>query len=153
MRQEVVHVSRNNAHLWGAAVIARVVAFNERYHLKANPNFVFAELAFQMAADAPHTLVQVCLTDSDEIAGHAITTVQELYGYRTAMIYQLEIDDWARNASREDMLKSGFDQIETWAESCGCRAIRAWAQNKKLAEVFARFGLKEKEFTFIEKEL
>jgi len=153
LRQIVVHVSNGNAHLYGGQVISRVIAFNERFGLKANPANVFAELSFQMAVDNPHTLVQACLTEADEVVGHAVTMVQDLYGYRTAMIYQLAIDDSARNSTREAMLQDGFNQISSFAEAAGCKAIRAWAQNKKLTEVFNRFGLKNKEFAFIEKEL
>ena len=150
MRSEVVHAANGNVHLYGGAVIERVNSFNVRHGLKANPTNVFAELSYQMVTQQPHTLVQVCLTEADEVVGHGVTLIQELYGYRTAMIYQLEMDDHARNETREQVFKSGLDQILAWAENGGCQAIRCWAMNKKLAEVFKRFGFVDKDFRFCE---
>jgi hypothetical protein len=150
VRSEVVHAANGNVHLYGGAVIERVNSFNARHSLKANPTNVFAELSYQMVTQQPHTLVQVCLTEENEVVGHAVTLIQELYGHRTAMIYQLEIDDLARDKSREEMLRSGLNQIVAWAENGGCQEVRCWAMNKKLAEVFKRFGFADKDFRFCE---
>lgn len=153
MRQEVIHIANGNVVKYGGDIIKRVIAFNVQTGLKADPDHIFFELASQMMATQPHTLVQACLTDDDELVGHCITNIQELYGYRTAMIYQLHIDDDARDANRQEMFDDGWNQIVSWAEAAGCQAVRAWAMNGKLAEVFKKYGLKPKEFLFVETEL
>lgn len=152
MKPEIVHAALGNAHLYAGEVIRRVVAFNLKHELPALPEHVFGELASQMLQDPPHTLVQVMLNSEDMPIGHGVTHIQELYGYRTAMIYQLEIDpEWKEG--REDALKAGLDQIMTFAENERCKAVRAWAMNKKLVQIFGRFDFKPKEYVFIEREL
>lgn len=153
MRQEVVHISNKNVIQYGGAIIQRVVAFNIQTGLKASPEHVFFELTGQMVAKQPHTLIQAILTDAGKLVGHCITHINELYGYRTAMIYQLHVDEDAREDTRQDMFDAGWDQIVTWAEAAGCEAVRAWAMNGKLAEVFKKYGLKPKEYTFVETEI
>lgn len=153
MRYVVVHVANGNAHLYGAEVISRVIKFNERYDLKANPAAVFAELSQQMSVPQPYTLVLAGLSESDKVVGHLIAHIQELYGYRTAMIYQLEIDRGEETVDRDEMWKQGWDQILAWAEQAGCQAIRCWAMNGKLVEVFRRFGFADKDFHFCEVEI
>lgn len=150
MRQEVVHVSNGNVVKYGGDIIQRVISFNTQTGLKANPNAVFFELASQMAVERPHTLIQAILDENDKLVGHCITHINELYGYRTAMIYQLHVDDDAREATRQDMFDDGWNQIVAWAENAGCQAIRAWAMNGKLAKVFEKYGLVQKPFTFVE---
>jgi hypothetical protein len=150
VRQEVVHAGSENVHLYGGEVISRVLAFNARNDIQASPTSVYWELSSQMVAPNPHTLIQACLTEENEVVGHAVTMIQELFGYRTAMIYQLEIDDSPRDEDREQMLIAGFTRIRSFAEESGCQAIRAWAINSKLADVFSRFGFENKDFQFIE---
>lgn len=152
MRPEIVHVGAGNAHLYGGRVIERVVSFNRRYNLPSNPEFVFAELAQQMTVENPHTLVQVMLDKNDIIMGHGITSVQELYGFRSAMVYQLEVDREVREG-REEAFAEGLKQILTFAKNAGCKAMRAWAMNEALAKVFEKYGMKRKEFVLIEREL
>jgi len=153
VRQEVVHISNGNVVKYGGAIIQRVISFNIQTGLKANPNSVFFELASQMAAERPHTLIQAILNGNENLVGHCITHVNELYGYRTAMIYQLHVDEDARDDTRQDMFDDGWNQIVAWAENAGCKAIRAWAMNGKLAEVFGKYGLQPKPFTFVEVEI
>jgi hypothetical protein len=151
VRHEIVHSSAGNCHQWGCDIIKRVVDFNTRTGLGADPTHVFAILSQQMVVDVPQILVQAII-DEERLVGHCVTICQDLFGERTAMIYQLEIDDDARNG-REEMLRSGWDQISAWAEHAGCTSIRAWAQNKRLAEVFKRFGMDNKDFQFVEAKI
>lgn len=153
MKQEVVHFSNGNVVTYGGDIIKRVNAFNVQMGLKADQNHVFNELANQMVANQPHTLVQAITTDDGELVGHCITHINELYGYRTAMIYQLHVDEDARDADRQEMFDDGWNQIVTWAEAAGCQAVRAWAMNGKLAAVFRKYGLKPKEYTFVETDI
>lgn len=153
MRQEVVHVSNGNVVTYGGDIIKRVIAFCVQTGLKAEPMHVWAELSSQMSVSQPHTLVQAIVTDEGKLVGHCITHINELYGYRTAMIYQLHVDEDARDDTRQDMFDDGWNQIVTWAEAAGCKAVRAWAMNGKLAEVFKKYGLKPKPYTFVETEI
>ena len=153
MKHEIVHVAYDNVHVYGGTVIDRVIAFNERYGLPADPSFVMVELTNQMVSQDPWVLVQVFTNDAGVVVAHGITMLQDLFGYRTAMIYQLELDDGARDEDREERLREGFNQIEQWADHHQCKAIRAWALNPKLAEIFRRFGLKNKDYQFIEAEI
>jgi hypothetical protein len=153
VRQEVVHVSNGNVVTYGGDIIKRVVAFNVQAGLKGDPLHVFHELATQMVVNQPHTLIQAIVTDEGKLVGHCITHINELYGHRTAMIYQLHVDEDARDDTRQDMFDAGWNQIVSWAEAAGCKAIRAWAMNGKLAEVFKKYGLKPKPYTFVETEI
>lgn len=153
MNHAVVHVCNRNVSKYGGAVIDRAIAFNSRYGLKADPEILMALLTNEMFAPEPQTLVQAAVTEDGRLVGHCITLLQELFGDRTAMVYQLEIDEGDHDNNREEMLRSGWDQISAWADHHGCRSIRAWAMNPKLAEVFHRFGLENKDYQFLEIEL
>lgn len=153
MKAVIVHASQGNAHKYGGDVIKRVVAFNEKRGLGAQPEFVFAELSAQMYVTDPHTLCLACVDDDDKVKGHAIVHMLDMYGYRTAMIYHLEIDDDARDETRKAMFTQGWNLMEEWARRIGCKAMRAWAMNKKLSEVFQQYGLERKDFVFVEKML
>lgn len=152
MRLEIVHVGCGNVHVYGGIVVNRVIAFNEKYGLKADPTHVMVELTNSMVATEPTALVLVGVSDGGAVVGHAIVLLQELFGIRTAMIYQLEFDDDAIDG-REDVMQQGWNQIESWADNHHCTAIRAWAMNEKLAEVFRRFGLENKNYQFVEVEI
>lgn len=153
MKAVVVHVSQQNANKYGGDVIRRVVAFNSKNGLKAEPENIFAELSTQMYMTDPNTLCLACVDDDDCVRGHAVIHAQDMYGYRTAMIYHLAIDDDARDETRVEMLDQGWVLIEDWARLIGCKAIRAWAMNKQLSKIFSKYGLKPKEYVFMEKIL
>lgn len=153
MRSVVVHISQGNVNKYGGDVVKRAVAFNLKRGLKCAPELVFAELSAQMCAADPHTLCLACVDDDEVVRGHSVSHVNDLYGYRTAMVYHLEIDEEARDETRMAMLMQGWDQIEEWARRTGCKAIRTWAMNAKLAEIFARHGFKPQEHVLMEKEL
>lgn len=153
MRSVIVHVSNGNVSKYGGDVVARAVAFNENRGLKCEPEMVFAELSVQMCIADPHTLCLACVDDDDRVRGHAITHIHDLYGYRTAMVYHLEIDEDARDETRLGMLTQGWDQIEKWARGVGCGAIRTWAMNPKLAEIFTQYGFKPEPHVLMEREL
>lgn len=153
MRSIIVHISQGNVHKYGGDVMKRVVAFNQKRGLKCVPELLFAELSNQMCAADPFTLCLACVDENDEVKGHAITHIHDLYGYRTAMVYHLEIDESARDETRMEMLMQGWDQIEEWARKMGCKAVRTWAMNAKLAEIFTRHGFKDQEHVLMEKEL
>jgi len=153
VRSVVVHVTQGNVNKYGGDVIKRVVAFNEKRELRCVPEAVFAELAAQMCAMEPHTLCLACVDENGLVRGHAITHIHDLYGYRTAMVYHLEIDEDARDETRMAMLAQGWDQIEEWAQKTECGAIRTWAMNEKLAEIFTHYGFEAQEHVLMEKEL
>jgi hypothetical protein len=153
MRSVVVHASQGNAHKYGGEIIRRAVKFNEKRNLGCVPEYLFAELSQQMFAAEPHTLCLACVDSDESVRGHAIIHVQEMYGYRTAMVYHLEIDDEARDETRMAMLNQGWDQIEEWARRNKCQAVRTWAMNETLANIFTRHGLEPKKYVFMEKNL
>jgi len=153
VKSVIVHISQGNVSLYGGDVVKRAVAFNERRGLPCTPELVFAELASQMCASDPHTLCLACVDEAGNVRGHAISHIQELYGHRTAMVYHLEIDKDARDETRMAMLMQGWDQIEEWARMSNCKAIRTWAMNKKLAEIFSRHGFEAQPHVLMEKEL
>lgn len=153
MRSVVVHVSQGNVSKYGGDVVKRAVAFNQKRGMNCIPELVFAELSSQMCTTDPHTLCLACVEPDGSVRGHAITHINELYGYRTAMVYHLEIDEDARDETRMAMLMQGWDQIEEWARRMGCKAVRTWAMNEKLAEIFARHGFVDQGHVLMEKEL
>lgn len=153
MRSVVVHVSQGNVSKYGGDVVKRAVAFNRKAGLDCAPELVFAELSAQMCISEPHTLCLACVDEGEVVKGHAITHINELYGHRTAMVYHLEIDEGARDETRMAMLMQGWDQIEEWARRMGCKAIRTWAMNETLAELFSRHGFVAQEHVLMEKEL
>ena len=153
MKSVVVHASQGNVSRYGGDVVKRVVAFNEKRGLNCIPEVVFADLATQMCSADPHTLCLACIDDDDKVRGHAVSHIQELYGYRTVMVYHLEIDDDARDETRAAMLAQGWNQIEEWARLNECRAIRTWAMNERLAEIFSRYGFEAQPHVLMEKEL
>jgi len=153
VRSVVVHISQGNVNRYGGDVVKRAVAFNQKRGLKCVPEMVFAELSNQMCMAEPHTLCLACVDEDDVVRGHAISHINELYGHRTAMVYHLEIDKEARDETRMAMLLQGWDQIEEWARRTGCQAIRTWAMNEKLAEIFSRHGFDAQPHVLMEKEL
>jgi len=153
MRSVVVHVTNGNANRYGGEIVKRAVDFNKRHGMKCVPEMVFAELTSQMYAVDPHTLCLACVDDDDSVRGHSVSHIFDLYGYRTAMVYHLEIDKDARDETRMAMLMQGWDQIEEWARKAGCGAIRTWAMNKALAEIFSRHGFEAQSHVLMEKEL
>jgi len=153
MRSVVVHVSQGNVSKYAGDVVKRAVAFNRKRSIECVPEVVFAELSVQMCVPEPHTLCLACVEDDDTVRGHAVTHINDLYGYRTAMVYHLEIDKDARDETRMAMLMQGWDQIEEWARRMGCKAIRTWAMNEKLAELFSRHGFVAQDHVLMEKEL
>jgi hypothetical protein len=153
VKSVVVHISKGNVNRYGGDIVKRAVAFNDKRGLKCVPEAVFAELSAQMCMEAPHTLCLACVDDEEKVRGHAISHINELYGYRTAMVYHLEIDEDARDDTRMAMLMQGWEQIEEWARVNGCKAIRTWAMNEKLAEIFSRYGFEAQSHVLMEKEL
>lgn len=149
MKLEIVHVSNGNAHVYGGIVIHRAISFNERYGVRADPEFIFAELSAQMTVQDPHTLIQVATNDAGLVVAHGITHLQIMYGVRNAMIYQLEADE-GEVEGRAEMLHDGLEQIKGWAKTAGCETVRAWAMNTKLAEVFKKYEFEDKDYHFIE---
>lgn len=145
---KVVNYANKNCHIYGTAVLNRVIKFAEEHDLDSDPEVLWHTVTNEMVTQNPNMLI-LAGVENGKVAGHMLTRIVNNDGTLVALITQIEIDDDARE-DRAEMWTTGWPIVENFARSRNAKRIRCWAMNEKLATLFKRFGFKPKSYVLMD---